>query len=44
MNAVEIIQRLHQHRAWVNRHMLDAATTLSVEQLRETFPIGQGSV
>jgi uncharacterized damage-inducible protein DinB len=44
MNAVELLQRLHQHRAWVNRKLLTAAATLSDEQLRSTFPIGQGSI
>jgi uncharacterized damage-inducible protein DinB len=44
MNAVELLQRLHQHRAWVNRNLLTAAATLSDEQLRSAFPIGQGSV
>jgi uncharacterized damage-inducible protein DinB len=44
MNAVELLQRLHQHRAWVNSNLLTAAATLSDEQLRSSFPIGQGSV
>ena len=44
MNAVELLQRLHQHRAWVNRNLLTAAATLSDEPLRSAFPIGQGSV
>jgi uncharacterized damage-inducible protein DinB len=44
MNAVELLRRLHQHRAWVNRNLLAAAVTLSDEQLRSPFPIGQGSV
>jgi uncharacterized damage-inducible protein DinB len=44
MNAVELLQRLHQHRAWVNGNLLTAATTLSNEQLRSEFPIGQGSI
>ncbi len=44
MNAVEILQRLHQHRAWVNGNLLSAAATLSDEQLRSGFQIGQGSV
>lgn len=44
MNAVELLQRLHQHRAWVNGNMLTAATTLSNEQLQSSFPIGQGSI
>src|SRR6516225_8927840 len=44
MNAVELLKRLHQHRAWVNGNLLTAAATLSHEQLRSEFPIGQGSV
>lgn len=44
MTAIDPIRRLHQHRAWVNRNLLDAATTLTDEQRRTTFPIGQGSV
>lgn len=44
MNAVEVIQRLHDHRVWVNHNLLNAATTLSDEQLRMAFPVGQGSV
>ncbi len=44
MNAVELLRRLHQHRAWVNGNLLAAAANLSDEQLRAPFPIGQGSV
>jgi uncharacterized damage-inducible protein DinB len=44
MNAVELLQRLHQHRAWVNGNLLTAAATLSNDQLRSAFPIGQGSL
>ncbi len=44
MNAVELLQRLHQHRAWVNGNLLNAAAGLSDEQLRAPFSIGQGSV
>ncbi len=44
MNAVELLQRLHQHRTWVNGNLLTAAATLTDEQLRAPFPIGQGSV
>ena len=44
MSAVELLQRLHQHRAWVNSNLLSAAATLSDEQLRTAFQIGQGSV
>ena len=44
MNAIELLQRLHQHRAWVNGNLLTAAAALSDEQLRSAFQIGQGSV
>lgn len=44
MNAVDLIQRLHQHRAWVNENLLAAASALSDEQLRRAFQIGQGSI
>ena len=44
MNAVDLLQRLHQHRAWVNGNLLTAAATLSDEQLRSPFQIGQGSI
>ena len=44
MTAVELIRRLHQHRAWVNSNLLTAAIDLSDEQLRSPFAIGQGSI
>src|SRR6516225_658040 len=44
MNAVELLKRLHQHRAWVNGNLLTAAATLSHEQLRSEFQIGQSSI
>src|SRR6516165_8964051 len=44
MNAVELLKRLHQHRAWVNDNLLIAAAQLSEEKLRSPFPIGQGSI
>lgn len=44
MNAVEVIQRLHQHRAWANRKLAAAAAALPDESLRKSLPIGQGSV
>jgi uncharacterized damage-inducible protein DinB len=42
--ALSLIQRLHQHRAWVNDHLLVAVSALSDEQLRQAFQIGQGSI
>jgi uncharacterized damage-inducible protein DinB len=44
MNAVELLRRLHQHRAWVNSNLLAATAQLSDEQSRAPFPIGQGSI
>lgn len=44
MNAVDLVQRLHQHRAWVNGNLLTTAASLSEEQLRTPFQIGQGSI
>jgi uncharacterized damage-inducible protein DinB len=44
MNAVELLRRLHQHRAWVNGNLLTAAASLSAEQLQSPYPIGQGSI
>lgn len=44
MTAIDPIRRLYQHRAWVNRNLLDAATTLTDEQRKAEFPIGQGSI
>ncbi len=42
--AVTLLERLHQHRAWVNNNLLAAAAQLNDDQLRRSFPIGQGSV
>src|SRR5262245_25116381 len=44
MNAVDVIKRLHQHRMWVNHHLLDAAAGLNSEQLHRSFEMGQGSL
>jgi uncharacterized damage-inducible protein DinB len=44
MNSTTVIRRLHQHRAWANHRLLDAADALSDEQLRQSFPVGQGSL
>lgn len=44
MNAVDPVQRLHQHRAWVNGNLLTTAASLSDNQLRMPFQIGQGSI
>ncbi len=44
MNSPDLIQRLHQHRTWVNHNLLKAAAKLTDEQLRSPFAIGQGSI
>lgn len=43
-NAIAVIQRLHQHRAWVNENLIGAAVRLTDGQLHQPFPIGQGSI
>jgi uncharacterized damage-inducible protein DinB len=42
--SIELLQRLNQHRAWVNANLLAVASSLTEDQLRQTFAIGQGSV
>jgi uncharacterized damage-inducible protein DinB len=44
MNARDVICRLHEHRAWVNRKLLEAAGKLDDEALNRSLAIGQGSV
>jgi uncharacterized damage-inducible protein DinB len=44
MNATDVVARLHEHRAWVNQKLLDAAASLSAEALHKPLAIGQGSV
>jgi len=44
MDAVDLVKRLHQHRAWVNGNLLNAAAQLSDEQLRSQYQIGQRSI
>ncbi|MFN0055801.1 MAG: DinB family protein [Planctomycetales bacterium] len=44
MNAIDLIQRIHQHRAWANERLLAAAGTITADQLSREFPIGQGSI
>lgn len=44
MDAVDVLHRLHDHRAWVNHNLLAAAAQLSAAQLKAEFPIGQGSI
>src|SRR4051812_30878334 len=42
--AVNVVRRLHEHRAWVNNQLLAASKTLSDDALRAPLAIGQGSV
>jgi hypothetical protein len=44
MEAIQILRRLHQYRAWCNRQLLNACRLLSAEQLHAPFEMGQGSV
>ena len=44
MHALDLIRRLHEHRVWVNRKLVDAAERLSLESLRKPFSMGQGSI
>ncbi|TWT61411.1 DinB family protein [Rubinisphaera italica] len=44
MTAIDLINRLHEHRMWVNRQLLLASEELTKEQLQQPFEIGQGSV
>lgn len=44
MDSLQLIRRLHQHRAWANRKLCAAAATLTDEQLHRPFDIGRGSL
>ena len=44
MDSIALIKRLHEHRAWVNGLLMDAAERLNDEELRREFAIGQGSI
>jgi uncharacterized damage-inducible protein DinB len=44
MNGSDVIRRLHDHRIWVDRLLVDAARPLAYESLHQRFPVGQGSV
>src|SRR6185295_9086042 len=44
MDAIQLILRLHLHRVWVNQQLLASAEKLTDAQLRQSFPIGQGSI
>ena len=44
MSSTDQIRRLHQHRMWANARLLESANSLTPDQLRSEFAIGQGSV
>ncbi|MCG6156393.1 DinB family protein [Rubinisphaera margarita] len=44
MSSVQLLRRLHEHRIWVNRRLREAVRPLSRDQLRRSFPMGQGTV
>lgn len=44
MQSVDLIRRLHAHRAWCTANLRGAAADLSDEQRRTPFDVGQGSV
>ncbi len=43
-DAQRPIQRLHAHRGWSHDQLLEVCRALTDEQLRQSFPIGMGSV
>src|SRR5690606_3274041 len=44
MNSIDLIRRLRRHQLWANHRLMEAAARLTVDQLNQAFPIGQGSV
>ncbi len=44
MDALQIIRRLHQHRAWVNAKLIAAVGELTDDKRRVPLAIGQGSL
>lgn len=40
MTASNLIRRLHRHRMWGNRKLLEAVRLLSDDQLHQPFAIG----
>jgi hypothetical protein len=43
-DASSVVNRLHRHRLWANAQLLASARGLPAEDLRQPFPVGQGSV
>ena len=44
VDAVKLIQRLHQHRCWANEKVLAVCEPLDNAELRQPMEIGQGSI
>ncbi len=44
MDSIALVRRLHQHRQWTNRQLLQTAEELTDDQIRRQFEIGQGSI
>ena len=44
MATIDLIRRLHAHRDWVNRQLLECAEELDESQRQQLHAIGQGSV
>lgn len=44
MTTLRWLQRMHQHRAWVNAQLLDTASTLPEVALHRQYAIGQGCI
>ncbi|MEW4489475.1 DinB family protein [Thalassoglobus sp. JC818] len=44
MTSSELLVRLHRHRMWSNRRILESTDSLTEHQLHELFAIGQGTV
>lgn len=44
MNDCNCVKRLHQHRMWVNRRLIESARGLNEDQLHASHEIGQGTI
>ena len=44
MSSLAVVQRLHEHRMWVNHKLLDAVEALPPATLRAQHAIGQGNL
>lgn len=44
MSSLDVVRRLHQHRAWVNEKLVAAAEKLDADALQRPLAIGQGSL